>query len=173
MNDPMTTNPTPNSPMGEGGGQMTPEQCVMVCPQCEGEGGYPDGPDEAACHTICTRCESNGWIVDVHSYNYASARIKGDKDRVPVERPHEPAYDHTQDGTVNFERAMSYARSFEAQADLSNSAYTAFMAERGNHLNMLTELAHQYLSDLRYPPAPDSKERRIERIEAVLKQVLP
>lgn len=40
------------------------ERAVMVCPQCEGEGGYPDGLDEAACHTECTRCGSNGWIVD-------------------------------------------------------------------------------------------------------------
>jgi DNA-binding XRE family transcriptional regulator len=39
------------------------ERCVIVCPQCEGEGGYPDGLDEAACHTECTRCGSNGWIV--------------------------------------------------------------------------------------------------------------
>lgn len=62
------------------GGAMTPEQCVMVCPQCEGEGTYADGLDDAACSTICTRCEGNGWIVDVHSYNYASAKIAGDKD---------------------------------------------------------------------------------------------
>jgi len=40
------------------------ERAVMVCPQCEGEGGYPDGMDEAACHTECTRCGSNGWIVN-------------------------------------------------------------------------------------------------------------
>jgi len=62
------------------GGAMTPEQCVMVCPQCEGEGTYADGLDDAACSTICTRCEGNGWIVDVHSYNYASAKIVGDAD---------------------------------------------------------------------------------------------
>ena len=48
---------TPTAPSGE-------ERAVMVCPQCEGEGGYPDGMDEAACHTECTRCGSNGWIVD-------------------------------------------------------------------------------------------------------------
>lgn len=41
------------------------EKSVMVCPQCEGEGGYPDGLDEAACHTDCTRCDGNGWIVDL------------------------------------------------------------------------------------------------------------
>jgi DnaJ-class molecular chaperone len=41
------------------------EQAVMVCPQCEGEGGYPDGIDEAACHTACTRCGGNGWIVNL------------------------------------------------------------------------------------------------------------
>lgn len=156
------------------GGAMTPEQCVMVCPQCEGDGTYADGTDEAACSTTCTRCEGNGWIVDVHSFNYASARIKGDKDRATQSSaPTEPEYDHTQDGTANFERALAYARSFEAQADLANSTYAAFMAERGDHLNMLTELAHQYLSDLRYPPAPDSKERRIERINAVLAMVMP
>lgn len=41
------------------------EKSVMVCPQCDGEGGYPDGLDEAACHTDCTRCDGNGWIVDL------------------------------------------------------------------------------------------------------------
>ncbi len=41
------------------------ERAVMSCPQCEGEGGYPDGVDEAACHTDCTRCDGNGWIVDL------------------------------------------------------------------------------------------------------------
>lgn len=41
------------------------EKAVMVCPQCEGEGGYPDGLDDAACHTDCTRCAGNGWIVDL------------------------------------------------------------------------------------------------------------
>lgn len=52
-------------------GQLVPvpsagtlEKHVMVCPQCDGEGGYPDGVDEAACHTDCTRCGGNGWIVD-------------------------------------------------------------------------------------------------------------
>jgi len=123
------------------GGAMTPEQCVMVCPQCEGEGTYADGLDEAACSATCTRCESNGWIVDVHSFNYASARIKGDKDgENPVERPHEPEYDHTQDGTANFERALAYARQLEADADFSNSQYAFFMAERGDHLRCLAEV---------------------------------
>ena len=108
-------------------------------------------------------------ILELGNHPIAYARIKGDKDREnPVERPHEPAYNHTQDGTANFERALSYASSIEAHADLQNSAYVAFMAERGDHLNMLVELAHQYLSDLRYPPAPDGKERRIERINEVL-----
>ena len=103
----------------------------------------------------------------------ASARIKGDKDREnPVERP-QLEYDHTQEGTTNFERALSYARSLEIQADLSNSTYAAFMAERGDHLRLLTDLAYQYLSDLRYPPSHDSRDRRIERIEAVLKEVQP
>ena len=41
------------------------EKAVIVCPQCEGEGGYPDGLDEAACHTDCTRCAGNGWIADI------------------------------------------------------------------------------------------------------------
>lgn len=40
------------------------ERAVMVCPQCEGEGRYADGLDEAACSTDCTRCGGNGWIVD-------------------------------------------------------------------------------------------------------------
>jgi hypothetical protein len=41
------------------------EQAVMVCPQCEGAGGYADGLDEAACHEDCPRCGTNGWIVDL------------------------------------------------------------------------------------------------------------
>lgn len=41
------------------------ETSVMVCPQCDGEGHYADGVDEAACSTPCTRCASNGWIVDL------------------------------------------------------------------------------------------------------------
>lgn len=43
----------------------TREQAVMVCPQCEGEGHYADGVDEAACSEQCTRCAGNGWIVDL------------------------------------------------------------------------------------------------------------
>jgi hypothetical protein len=45
------------------------ERAVMVCPQCEGEGGYPDGLDADACHTECTRCGSNGWIVNLAVLN--------------------------------------------------------------------------------------------------------
>lgn len=131
----------------------------------------------------CTRCHGTGKLyrqdcgahgLTVPCPECASARIKGDKDRATQSSaPTEPEYDHTQDGTANFERALAYARSFEAQADLANSAYAAFMAERDGHLLVLTELAHQYLSDLRYPPAPDSKERRIERIKSVLAMVMP
>lgn len=47
------------SPEAEGEGERT----VMVCPQCEGEGEYADGVDEAACSTPCTRCLGNGWLV--------------------------------------------------------------------------------------------------------------
>lgn len=35
----------------------------------------------------------------------------------------------------------------------------------------LLELAHQYASDLRHPPSADSRERRLERIAAVLAKV--
>jgi len=42
----------------------TVEQLLKTCPQCDGEGGYPDGLDEAACHTDCPRCLGIGWIVD-------------------------------------------------------------------------------------------------------------
>jgi hypothetical protein len=49
------------------------EQAVMVCPQCEGEGGYADGLDENACHTVCTRCGGNGWIVDVKALTRTQA----------------------------------------------------------------------------------------------------
>lgn len=47
--------PTPQAPV---------ERCVMVCPQCEGEGSYADGLDDDACTTDCTRCGGDGWIVD-------------------------------------------------------------------------------------------------------------
>ena len=49
-------------------------------------------------------------------------------------------------------------------------AAAVFMGKRDAQIELLTELAHQYLSDLRYPPVPDSRDRRIERIEAVLKE---
>lgn len=65
-------------------GQLVPvpsagtlEKHVMVCPQCDGEGGYPDGVDEAACHTDCTRCGGNGWIVDTTAV-IAGMTISGD-----------------------------------------------------------------------------------------------
>ncbi len=35
----------------------------------------------------------------------------------------------------------------------------------------LLELVYQYQSDLRYPPTPDSRERRLERIAAVLAKI--
>lgn len=58
----LATSPTPPAPLQADAGEV--ERAVMVCPQCEGEGGYPDGVDDAACHTDCTRCGGNGWIVD-------------------------------------------------------------------------------------------------------------
>lgn len=53
--------------------QRAREQAVMVCPQCEGEGSYPDGLDEAACSTDCVRCGTNGWIVDVAAFESSVA----------------------------------------------------------------------------------------------------
>lgn len=53
------------------------EKSVMVCPQCEGEGGYPDGLDEEACHTDCTRCAGNGWIVDLAALSQSTAGEDG------------------------------------------------------------------------------------------------
>ena len=53
--------PSP-APVAVGGDVV--ERAVIVCPQCDGEGSYADGLDEAACSTDCTRCGSNGWIVD-------------------------------------------------------------------------------------------------------------
>lgn len=41
------------------------ERAVKVCPQCDGEGSYADGLDEAACSTPCARCDGNGWVVDL------------------------------------------------------------------------------------------------------------
>lgn len=63
------------------------EQCVKVCPQCEGEGEYADGVDEAACSTPCTRCGSNGWIVDLAALRARSSAPPSREDalRVAVE----------------------------------------------------------------------------------------
>jgi DnaJ-class molecular chaperone len=44
---------------------------IIVCPQCEGEGGYPDGLDEDACHTQCTRCLGEGRLVDIRQLGTA------------------------------------------------------------------------------------------------------
>ena len=57
------------------------EQCVMVCPQCEGEGSYADGLDEAACSTDCARCAGNGWIVDLTALRATEPAQGGDADR--------------------------------------------------------------------------------------------
>ncbi len=51
------------------------ETDVMACPQCEGEGTYADGLDDAACTTTCTRCESNGWIVNLASRPRATSPV--------------------------------------------------------------------------------------------------
>jgi hypothetical protein len=115
----------------------------------------------------------------------ASARIKGDKDREnPVERPQPVAwlYDfvgfraayvrkHDDLAKKGYTETPLYAAPLETTPDISNDTYAFFMAERDDQLRMLTELAHQYLSDMRYPPSADSKERRIARIEQVLKEV--
>lgn len=58
--------------------QLAREQCVKVCPQCEGEGTYADGLDEAACSTECTRCGSNGWIVDLAALRAAEPAADDD-----------------------------------------------------------------------------------------------
>lgn len=42
-----------------------PETAVAPCGQCEAEGFYADSVDSDACSTECTRCRSNGWIVDL------------------------------------------------------------------------------------------------------------
>lgn len=161
--------------------------CKMNCPVHATEQGWPHDPD----------CETLQAAVRV----IASARIKRDKDREsPVERP-QLEYDHTQEGTANFERALLHASYHEVEAerltkaleranaqteqferdyylkcdeherDLKDAA--AFMGKRDAHIGLLTDLAYQYLSDLRYPPSSDSRDRRIERIEAVLKEVQP
>lgn len=60
-------------------GGVTPERAVLVCPQCEGEGGYADGLDDAACHTDCTRCGGNGWIVDVQASGIAELTAENER----------------------------------------------------------------------------------------------
>lgn len=59
--------PLYSAPQPLQGGEVTREgeKSVMVCPQCDGEGSYADGVDEAACTTQCTRCDGNGWIVNL------------------------------------------------------------------------------------------------------------
>ena len=153
--------------------------------------------------TVVVEAPNNRWASTsgwTETPLYASARITGDKDREnPVERPHEPEYDHKQDGTANFDRALLYASYHEVESErLTKALHRAnaqteqferdyylkcdeherdmkdaviFMGKRDAQIEALTELAHQYLSDLRYPTSADSKERRIERIEAVLKEV--
>lgn len=64
--------PAPAVPSG-----MVKETSVMVCPQCEGEGSYADGLDEAACTTTCARCEGNGWIVDLATIDALTAAQEG------------------------------------------------------------------------------------------------
>ena len=63
------------------------EQCVMVCPQCDGEGSYADGLDEAACSTDCTRCGGNGWIADI-----AALRAREDAGSPEVTRADKEAF---------------------------------------------------------------------------------
>jgi|GEM_PF-4484462 len=54
---------------------------------------------------------------------------------------------------------VSYAQSL---------ANAALIVRAVNNHDALVELAHQYASDLRHPPTADSRERRLERIAAVL-----
>lgn len=51
------------------------------------------------------------------------------------------------------------------------AANSAFIVRAVNNHYALIELAHQYASDLRHPPSADSRERRLERIAAVLAKV--
>lgn len=50
-------------------------------------------------------------------------------------------------------------------------AVQAFAKHRTDAIADLLELAYQYQSDLRHPPTADSRERRLERIAAVLAKV--
>ena len=64
---------------------MKLEQAVMICPDCLGEGGYPDGLDENAVHTVCLRCGGNCWIVDGDAIAaYLSATSDAQAERVRV-----------------------------------------------------------------------------------------
>jgi len=67
-------------------GTLADERAVKVCPQCEGEGGYPDGLDEGACHTECTRCGGNGWIVDLAALRAPDREAVADDVRERVAR---------------------------------------------------------------------------------------
>lgn len=88
---------------------VTQEQAVMVCPQCEGEGGYPDGLDEAACHEDCPRCGTNGWIVDLEALRIASSTPPKD---VAIEALRKIAEGNLGDASwqANYDRIREVAR---------------------------------------------------------------
>ena len=107
----------------------------------------------------------------------ASARIKGDKDR--ANQSSAPTDLVTAAKVVVGIWAMDRNRETERMDKAIHRLSAAIdltppLLDKGADVtNKLVELAHQYLSDLRYPPSADSKERRIERIEAVLKEIVP
>lgn len=91
------------------------ERAVMVCPQCEGEGGYADGFDEAACHTECTRCGGNGWIADLSARAALAA----------LSRPADAGLREAliEECAVRGEEAVNDARNGDVDTDLRSVRY--------------------------------------------------
>ena len=117
------------------------------------------------------------WQNASEALENASARIKGDKDRATQSSAPTDLVTAAKvvvgvwaiDRDRETERMDKAIHRLSVAIDLT----PALLETAPDVTNELLELAHQYLSDLRYPPAQDSKERRIERIEAMLKKVQP
>lgn len=59
-----------------------PENCIKICPRCQGEGEHADGVDEAACTTTCERCWGDGCIVDLEKLGIADPFAGFDDDEL-------------------------------------------------------------------------------------------
>jgi len=129
--------------------------CKMNCPVHTTEQGWPHDPD---CQKLqaAVRAEAMGVLIPGDADLYDMQRRGG---YVPPMR--------TASARIKGDKDRS------AQSSAPTDLTSPLLETAPDISNELLELAYQYLSDLRYPPSPDSRERRIERIEDVLKQVQP